>query len=83
MTVDEVRAVLQELCGVKRLVCEVLYGGCLRLEEGQHMRVKELDFGASQIKVRDGKGRVDRVTMLPQAIQPSMSDDLDRVRDLH
>lgn len=83
MTVDEVRAVLQQLCGIKRLVCELLYGGGLRLEEGLHIRVKDLDFGANQITVRDGKGQVDRVTMLPQAIQPSMRDHLDQVRDLH
>ena len=45
MTVDEVRAALEQLRGVKRLVCELLYGGGLRLEEGLHMRVKDLDFG--------------------------------------
>ena len=83
MTVDEVRTVLEQLSGVKRLVCEVLYGGGLRLEEALHMRVKDLDFGANQITVRDGKGRVDRVTMLPLAIQPCIREHLDRVRDLH
>jgi hypothetical protein len=30
--------------------------------------VKDVDFGASQIVIRDGKGRKDRVTMLPAAV---------------
>ena len=83
MTVDEVRSVLEQLTGVKRLVRDVLYGGGLRLEEALHMRVKDLDFGANQIAVRDGKGRVDRVTTLPQTIQPTMREHLDRVHKLH
>ena len=35
------------------------------------------------ITVRDGKGQVDRVTILPQAMQPSVREHLDCVRDLH
>ena len=83
MTDDEVRTVLEQLSGVKQLVCELLYGGGLRLKEALHMRVKDMDFGANQITVRDGQGRVDRVTMLPLAIQPCIREHLDRVRDLH
>ncbi len=35
--------------------------------ECARLRVKDLDFDALQIVVRRGKGRKDRVTLLPQS----------------
>jgi hypothetical protein len=42
----------------------LLYGAGLRLLEGARLRVKDVDFSANQIVVRDGKGHTNRVTML-------------------
>jgi integron integrase len=83
LTKDEMRALLKGLCGDIQLVCCLLYGAGLRLMEGLRLRVKDVDFGANQILVRDGKGSKDRVTMLPQRLKDRMARHLQRVRELH
>ncbi len=49
-------------------MASLLYGSGLRLLECCRLRVKDLDFARTEILVRDGKGRKDRVTMLPRPI---------------
>jgi len=80
---DEVKAVLARMEGVTRLMATLLYGSGLRLLECCRLRVKDVDFGRSQILVRDGNGEKDRATMLPRAIQPDLAAHLERVRDQH
>src|SRR5712664_97909 len=50
---------------------------CLRL------RVKDVDFGYSQILVRDGKGEKDRITMLPRRLIDPLRTQLQKVRQIH
>ena len=80
---DEVGAVLKQLTGTERLVVMLLYGAGLRLEECLELRVKDLDFDRQQITVRQGKGRKDRVTMLPAAARAPLTEHLAGVRRLH
>jgi integron integrase len=54
--------------GLPSLVVRLLYGTGMRLMEGVRLRVKDVDFDAHQIVVRDGKGAKDRVTVLPQGL---------------
>jgi integron integrase len=79
----EVRDVLAQLDGVYRLVATLLYGGGLRLMEALRLRVKDVDFARRQIVVRRGKGARDRVTTLPQRIEPELRRHLDAVHWLH
>jgi len=79
----EVTALLGELDGTARLVASLLYGAGLRLLEGLRLRVKDLDFERNEITVRDGKGRKDRVTLLPAAAREPLRRHLERVRRLH
>jgi integron integrase len=83
LTREEVRSVLDRLDGAPKLVATLLYGGGLRLLEALRLRVKDVDFARAQITVRDGKGRKDRVTMLPAAIREPLLDHLGHVRELH
>jgi integrase len=83
LTRDEVRAVLQRLDGVPRLMAVLLYGAGLRLLECCRLRVKDIDFATNQIVIRDGKGRKDRVTMLPAAVKPGLVAHIQRVREQH
>jgi integron integrase len=83
LTRDEVRAVLQRLDGVPRLMALLLYGAGHRLLECCRLRVKDVDFGLNQIVVRDGKGRKDRMTMLPAAVKAALATHLERVREQH
>ena len=69
LTREEVRAVLQRMSGVHRLMAILLYGAGLRLLECARLRVKDVDFARNQITVRAGKGDKDRVTMLPAAVK--------------
>lgn len=80
---SEVQSILGLMVGVPRLVASLLYGGGLRLHEGLRLRVKDVDFEANQLVVRDGKGRKDRVTVLPNRLKPELASHLEEVLDQH
>ena len=65
------------------LLIQLLYGTGLRVMEGVRLRVKDMDFGAGHIVVRDGKGFKDRVTMLPERLKEPLERQLERARLLH
>jgi integron integrase len=83
LTRDEIRAVLDRLHGVPRLMGLLLYGAGLRLLECARLRIKDVDFTSNQILVRDGKGHKDRVTMLPGAVKTGLARHLEGVRRQH
>jgi len=83
LTRDETRAVLQRRNGVPRVMALLLYGAGLRLLECCRLRVKDVDFATNQIVIRDGKGRKDRVTMLPAAVKTLLMTHIDHVRAQH
>ena len=83
LTREEVRAVLAQLDGDKRLMASLMYGGGLRLMECLRLRVQDLDFSRNEITVRDGKGGKDRMTVLPEALKPALHDQLRRAKVLH
>ena len=83
LTRQEVRAVLQRLTGVPRLMAYLLYGAGLRVLECCRLRVQDLDFVRNQITVRGGKGDKDRVTMLPAAIKGDLARHLAVVHAQH
>src|SRR5215469_6492510 len=72
LTREEVRAVLQRLDGVPRLMAVLLYGAGLRLLECCRLRVKDVDFAMSRLTIRDGEGHKDRATMLPAAVRANL-----------
>ena len=83
LTKPEVQSVLVRLDGTYRLVAHLLYGSGLRLLESLRLRVKDLDFARGELIVREGKGNKDRVTMLPEILQPDLRHHLEKVRRLH
>ncbi len=83
LTVEEVNATLGRLRGTSALVARLLYGSGLRILECLRLRVKDIDFACREILVRDGKGAMDRVTMLPATLIESLQRHLERVRELH
>jgi integron integrase len=83
LTPPEVRAIVDNLTGVYKILIQLLYGSGLRLSEALNLRIKDLDFGHSQITVRDGKGRESRVTMLPQTLIESLQKHLKNVQQMH
>jgi integron integrase len=83
LTREEVRAVLQRLTGVPRLMASLLYGSGLRLLECSRLRVQDVDLATNQIVVRGAKGDRDRVTVLPAVIKPDLARHLHRGRAQH
>ena len=83
MSREEVRAVLAELRSTARLVGLLLYGSGLRLLECLSLRVKDVDFQRNEIRVRRGKGGVDRVVPLPLAVRGPLGEHLARWRARH
>ncbi len=80
---EEVARLLAELDGVSFLQASLLYGAGLRLMECSRLRIQDLDLRGAEILVRDGKGRKDRRTVLPQRLLSPLAAHLERVRRQH
>lgn len=76
----EVAALLARLRGMPWLMASVLYGSGLRLLECCRLRIKDLDLARGEILVRDGKGRKDRITMIPAGLIEPLVTHLQEVR---
>ncbi len=83
LTREEVEKILCTLEGTKWLMASILYGTGMRLMECLRLRVKDVDFGYSQILIRDGKGEKDRITMLPRRLIDPLQRQLQKVRQFH
>jgi integron integrase len=83
LTRSEVSSVLSRLDGQAWLIVSLLYGAGLRLQEALELRVKDIDFERRQITVRQGKGRKDRMAVLPERIHSRLVNHLERVRLQH
>ena len=77
---EEVLSILGQMTGEHRLLAKLLYGTGMRITEGLSLRVKDVDFGHRAIYVREGKGRKDRVVMLPQSVLAGLRGQLGRSR---
>ena len=83
LTKQEVFAILARMNGVPKLMAGLLYGSGLRLLECACLRVKDVDFAAGHIVVRQGKGRKDRLSILPSQLRVPLTEHLGHVKDLH
>jgi integron integrase len=83
LTASEVTTVLSHLSGVTLLMASLLYGAALRLIECARLRIKDLDFERREIRIRDGKGRKDRLTPLPVSLIGDLKIHLELVRRQH
>jgi integron integrase len=79
----EVRAILANMSGLSKLMASLLYGSGLRLLECARLRVKDLDFAAGHLVVRQGKGRKDRYTLLPDQLRAPLAEHLCSVKAQH
>lgn len=80
---EEVRSLLNAMTGATTLIAGLLYGSGLRLTEALELRIKDIDFERGEIRLRDAKGRKDRVTMLSEAVREPLRRHLRFVRQLH
>ncbi len=80
---EEAQRLLAAMTGTHQLMAQMLYGTGMRLMECVRLRVKDVDFAANQVIVRDGKGFKDRGTVLPEMVKARLQQHLERVRLLH
>jgi integron integrase len=83
LTREEVARVLRQLGGTHALLGRLLYGTGMRITEGVRLRVKDVEFSRREILIRDGKGRKDRISMLPQGIARPLHTQIEAVLALH
>ena len=62
---DEVKKIIFNLEGSKKLAAKLMYGTGMRLNELLSLRILDIDFGQNEIIIRHGKGDKDRHVMLP------------------
>lgn len=72
LTKDEVAGLLAQMDGVTALLARLLYGTGMRLMEGMRLRIKDVDFERHVIIVREAKGAIDRLVMLPRSLAPAL-----------
>ncbi|MDX6614149.1 MAG: hypothetical protein QOD75_3335 [Blastocatellia bacterium] len=82
-TKAEANSVITHLNGENRLIVSLLYGSGLRIMEALRLRVKDIEFARHEITVRDGKGEKDRLTILPQLLEPAIKLQVQAVHRLH
>jgi integron integrase len=82
-TQQECLAALNELDGTYKIMVGLLYRAGLRRGECVSLRIKDIDFEMEQITVRQGKGKRDRITMMPKFMKSSLQHHVERVRKLH
>ena len=83
LTKSEALKLIAAMNSIYSLMATMMYGSGLRLMECLRLRVKDVDFAADQIMVRDGKGLKDRVTVLPKTIVPALTAHLEKVKMIH
>jgi integron integrase len=83
LTAHEVSLLLAEMSGAARLMASLMYGAGLRLLECAQLRIKDVDFERREIRVRDGKGRKDRLTPLPVVLIGDLKAHVQQVERLH
>ena len=80
VTPAEALALFERMQGTARLLGELQFGAGLRLNEVVSLRIKDLRLEEGTIMVRDGKGKKDRVTLLPHSLVSPLRESIERSR---
>jgi integron integrase len=80
---EEIRSIFSYLPDAYLLICKIIYGGGLRLNEALSLRVKDIDFENRIITVRSGKGDKDRMTILAESAVSMLKDQINHIRKIY
>lgn len=83
LSVAEVNRLFEIVHGKAALPLRLMYGSGMRVSECIRLRVQDLDLDYKQITVRDGKGRKDRTTVLPESLIGAIYQQIRRVEKIH
>lgn len=79
----EIKSIFDHLRGEYWLMAKIMYGAGLRSGEVLTLRVKDIDFGAKQIIVRQAKGKKDRIVPLPESAVERLQRHIEAVKKTH
>jgi integron integrase len=79
---EEVARLLGNVASGYRLFVSLLYGTGMRFGEALALRIKDIDFDRQTILVHSGKGKKDRLVMLPRPLRDALKAHLEKVRAL-
>lgn len=79
---NEIKRLFDHIEAVEHALACLLYGTGMRLMEGLHLRIKDVDFDRNEITVRDGKGGKDRRVMLPERLVPALGEQIQAARQV-
>ncbi|WP_417360733.1 integron integrase [Gallaecimonas pentaromativorans] len=68
LTTEEVAKIFTLLQGIYSLIFPLLYGTGMRISECLRLRLQDLDYQRRTITIHDGKGKKDRVTLMPSSL---------------
>lgn len=69
LTKEEIKQICKQVKNIKyRLMLNLLYSSGLRVKECVKVKVKDLEFSSKRLKVRGGKGKKDRYTVLSKKL---------------
>ena len=80
LSAEQVQRLLTAVAREYELPVRLMYGSGLRLLDVVRLRVKDINLPRRQITVRDGKGRKDRVTMVPESLEAALQQQFARAR---
>jgi len=80
---DEALEVLSNINGMPWVMASLLYGSGLRVMECVCLRIKDIDYKFKQITVRDGKGKKDRITLLPESLIEPLKEAIEHAKNIH
>lgn len=79
----EIDAILSSLSGVPKLVCSLMYGSGLRLNECISLRMENIRLNSRTISIRNTAFEHVRDTIIPESLVPILESHLRRVTNLH
>lgn len=83
LTTNEVIRILSHLSQPYRTMIELAWGAGMRKMEIHRLRIKDIDFDRKCITVREGKGRKDRITVLPDRCVEQLHACIRRATNYH
>ena len=83
LTREEVKRVLENLCGIYAVIVSLMYGCGLRMNEALNLRIKDIDFGFDKVYVFDSKSLKDRTIPLPLKLKKRLEVQVTMVEDMH
>ena len=80
---QEILSIRRGLIGTPGLMFDVIYGSGLRHKECRRLRIKDVQIDDGTILVRNGKGKKDRITVLPTRLRTALIERIEWCRTQH